>query len=122
MEIIEFTTVNPQWVATLGLVLGSIVAVAIIVAIVVSIVRRDGNIWVLPGVIALFSALVFLPIMGDADGVLTNEERQRVASEVSEVVGFEVSEGEVDLMLDEKPVRDVYYIRDGDTLVVEEGK
>lgn len=122
MEIIEFTTVNPQWVVTLGLVLGSIVAVAIIVAIVVSIVRRDGQIWVLPGVIAFFSALVFLPIMGDADGVLTNEERQRVASEVSVVVGFEVSEGEVDLMLDEKPVRDVYYIRDGNTLVVEEGK
>ena len=41
-------------------------------------------------------------------------------AEVSEVVGFEVSEGEIDLMLDEKPVRDVYYIRDGNTLVVEE--
>lgn len=120
MEIIEFTTVKPEWVGTLGIVLGSILAVAIVVAIVVSIVQRDGLIWVLPGVIAFFSALVYIPIAGDTDGVLTNEERQRVASEVSEVVGFEVSEGEVDLMLDEKPVRDVYYIRDGNTLVVEE--
>lgn len=119
MEIIEFTTVNPQWVVT-GLVLVSIVAVAIVVAIVVSIVRRDGFIWVLLGVMAFFLALVYFPAVGDVEGILTDEERQRVASEVSEVVGFEVSEGEVDLMLDEKPVRGVFYLRDGNTLVVEE--
>ena len=120
MEIIEFTTVNPQWVATLGFVLLLIFTLSVVVSLFVNIVGKEPSIWILPGFLAFVFTITYFPVTGDADGVLPDEERSRVASEVSEVVGFEVSEGEIDLMLDEKPVRGVFYLRDGDTLVVEE--
>ena len=117
MEIIEFTAGNPEWfwsVATPAI--GLIIVIGICVALKARI-SEVSSAWILSGCLGLFvSWLVFGAISSDN---ISLEEKERVASEVSEVVGFEVSEGEIDLMLDEKPVRDVYYIRDGNTLVVE---
>lgn len=117
MEIIEFTTGNPEWfwpVAT------PVIALIIVVSIYVALKSRINEValtWIGLGCLGLFVGwLVFGAITSDN---ISLEEKERVASEVSEVVGFEVSEGEVDLMLDEKPVRGVYYIRDDNTLVVE---
>lgn len=122
MVIIDFETVMPGWFWTFLIIIGSIVALCLVLCIAYHAVTKDPSVWAVFAVISACVFILLVPTVAEAKDRRgpSPEEKERVASEVSEVVGFEVSVEEIDLMLDEKPVRDVYYIRDGNTLVVEE--
>lgn len=123
MEIVEFTVGNPEWFWKIFsvIILASVVGV-IIMAIVMSISKGGLEIFFVGMFFALTLVLIWVLVGGLTSGYMEEEEKERVASEVSEVVGFEVGVSDVELILDEKPMRGIYYVRDGNTLIIEENQ
>lgn len=122
MEIIEVSVGYPEWVGHF-IWITALTVVAIAVGSVLVSVKSDSA---APGgigfIVIAFIGLVSLYVVAMAHGHVTHEERVRVASEVSDVVGFDVSLEDVDRMFHEKPVEGIYYVRDGYSLVVEENE
>ena len=120
METIDVNTVMAGWFGTFMLVMG-IIAVLVVVGAIVGAIVDDPN-WLGIGVFVL--AVLCVPIAG-AWGVASDhvepEEMIRIQQEVERISGEEVTLEEVDLMLDGDPVSDVYYIQEGNTLIVEKG-
>lgn len=120
MEIIDVNTVMAGWFGTFMLVMG-IIAVLVVVGAIVGAVVDDPN-WLGIGVFVLAVLCVpFAAGWGMASDHVEPEELIRIQQEVERISGEEVTLEEVDLMLDGTPVRDVYYIQEGNTLIVEKG-
>lgn len=120
METIDINTVMAGWFGTFILIMG-IIAVVVVVGAIVGAVVDDPN-WLGIGVFVL--AVLCIPIAagwGMASDNVEPEEMIRIQQEVERISGEEVTLEEVDQMLDGDPVRDVYYIHEGDTLIVEKG-
>lgn len=121
MEIIEVNTVMAGWFDPFMVVIGILAAVVIIGSIIAAV--YDGLEWLGFGFIGLV-VLGFILLIGviSASGVIEPEEKVRVQQEVERISGEEITLEEVDSMLDGDPVRGVYYVKDGYTLIVEKDK
>ena len=118
MEIIEVNTVMADWFGPFMIVIGILAAVVLIGAIIASVIAEPY--WLgfgFVGIIILCGVL-FLGAMS-ASGKVDPEEKVRVQQEVERISGQEITLEEVDSMLDGDPVRGVYYVKDGNNLIVE---
>lgn len=118
MEIIEVNTVMADWLGPFIIVMGILAAVVIIGSIIAAV--SDGLDWLGFGFIGIL-ILGFILFMGVvfASGRIEPEEKVRVQQEVARISGQEITLEEVDSMLDGDPVRGVYYVKDGYSLIVE---
>lgn len=120
METIDINTVMAGWFGTFMLVMGIIALVVVVIFIIFAFL--DGMEWLALGVgILMLLGLGFLVGSVMAAGVVEPEEMIRIQQEVERISGEEVTLEEVDQMLDGDPVRDVYYVQEGNTLIVEKG-
>lgn len=121
MEIIEVNTVMADWFTPFMIIGGILAAVVLIGSIIAAV--ADSLDWLGFGFVGLI-VLGFILFLGamSASGRVEPEEKVRVQMEVERISGEEITLEEVDSMLDGDPVRDVYYIQEGYTLIVEEGK
>ena len=118
MEIIEVNTVMADWFGPFMVVIGILAAVVLIGAIIAAM--SDGLDWLgfwYVGI--LFLGLILFLGAISASGRVTPEEMERVQQEVARISGKEITLEEVDSMLDGDPVRGVYYVKDGQSLIVE---
>lgn len=118
MEIIEVNTVMADWLGPFMIVMGILAAVVIIGSIIAAV--SDGLDWLGFGFIGIL-ILGFILFMGVvfASGRIEPGEKVRVQQEVERISGQEITLEEVDSMLDGDPVRGVYYVKDGYSLIVE---
>lgn len=118
METIDVNTVMAGWFDTFSITMGIIALVVVVIFIIFAFL--DGVEWIAMGVgVLMLLGLAFLAGAVMASGVVESEEMIRIQQEVERISGEEVTLEEVDLMLDGDPVRDVYYIQEGNTLIVE---
>ena len=118
MEIIEVNTVMADWFGPFMVVIGILAAVVLIGAIIAAM--SDGLDWLGFGFVGiLFLGLILFLGAISASGRVTPEEMERVQQEVARISGKEITLEEVDSMLDGDPVRGVYYVKDGQSLIVE---
>lgn len=118
MEIIEVNTVMADWFGPFMIVIGILAAVVLIGAIIASVIDEPD--WLGFGFvgIVLLGAILFIGATG-ASGRVDPEEMVRVQQEVERISGQEITLEEVDSMIDGDPVRGVYYVKDGNNLIVE---
>lgn len=118
MEIIEVNTVMADWFTPFMIVICIIAAVVLIGSIIAAV--TDSPDWLGFGFVGLLvlGLILFLGAMS-ASGRLEPEEKVRVQMEVERISGEEITLEEVDSMLDGDPVRGVYYVKDGQSLIVE---
>lgn len=118
MEIIEVNTVMAGWFGPFMVVIGILAAVVLIGAIIAAL--SDGLDWLGFGFIGiLFLGLILFLGAISASGRIEPEEKVRVQQEVARISGEEITLEEVDSMLDGDPVRGVYYVKEGQSLIVE---
>ena len=118
MEIIEVNTVMADWFGPFMVVIGILAAVVLIGAIIAAM--SDGLDWLGFGFVGiLFLGLILFLGAISASGRIEPEEMERVQQEVARISGKEITLEEVDSMLDGDPVRGVYYVKDGQSLIVE---
>lgn len=118
MEIIEVNTVMAGWFGPFMVVIGILAAVVLIGAIIAAL--SDGLDWLGFGFIGiLFLGLILFLGAISASGRIEPEEKVRVQHEVERISGQAITLEEVDSMLDGDPVRGVYYVKEGQSLIVE---
>lgn len=118
MEIIEVNTVMADWFGPFMIVIGILAAVVVICSIIASVIDEPD--WLGFGFvgIVLLGVILFIGATG-ASGRVDPEEMVRVQQEVERISGQEITLEEVDSMIDGDPVRGVYYVKDGNNLIVE---
>lgn len=121
MEIIEVTTVMAGYFSTFTTIMLIIVGVVVLVSIILAAVSSDSDILWMAACVLAGLGFVFIIVFAFSMDRVEQPERVRVQQEVSRISGHDVTLDEVDSMLQGDPVRDVYYVKDGHTLIVEKG-